>query len=89
LDAGFVRDLPHDAPERVYLAYNVSFCNPAYCGIARHSCESPDIKSVECGSGTHSSRRHGSLASSVPASNNDNIKFPYFVVHYSLYSVFF
>ncbi len=74
LDAALVGDPPHQAVERVDLAHQMPFTEPADRRIARHRPDGRKPMRHQRGSGAHTGSRGRSLAAGVPAANDDDVE---------------
>ena len=73
LDADRIRDLAHDAAQRVHLAHQVALGNAAHGGIAGHLGDQVQIQGEERGPQAHAGSRDSRLATGVTRAHDHHI----------------
>ena len=74
LDTACVGDAPHEAIERVDLAHQVAFAEPADSGIAGHRSDRREPVGDERGRRPHPRGGRRRLAAGVPAADDDDVE---------------
>ncbi len=73
LDAGTVDGAAHDAVERIDLAHQMPFAEPADRRVARHLADRRALVGQQQGAGAHAGRRRRRFASGMPAADHDDV----------------
>ena len=74
LDAHSIRDLAHNAAQRIDFAHQVTLGDATYGRVARHLCDQVDVEGVKASLQTHARGRHGGFATGMACTNNDDIE---------------
>ena len=74
LDSDGVRDLAHDAAERIHFAHQMPLRNAADGGITRHLRDQIDVQGIESGLQPHASGRHRGFAPGMAGAHHHHVE---------------
>src|SRR4029077_129357 len=74
LDSGAIRDDPHDAVERIDLAYEMAFAQAPDRRVARHLADGLDLVRDQRGARAGPGGRSGRFAARMPASDHNHVE---------------